>query len=442
MEYNVLIILCNLFCVIFCSIFMGICLKKILSGKLNVLYIVYMGFFIFYVLPIFLDIIIGKPDYSYYTNFNGFIGLKFATNDVTTNIMYTVILVISTIFLFAFSGGREVTVDNFVENSKSLSLSLVYPVLNILILLPLVISIITLVSTSQSLMKLLSYEDLRLLFRVNASDDFLFYYYLALIAIICFALRSILFNKKIIPDFLIFGLPLFVAFGIHGKRNIIAIFAFLMLFSIILRGRVKAKNIKYLLIGTACIILITSVFYQMSIRGIGTDGDFLRSYTDFRVDFGRDHVVKLALYNKIHDIRLIFDNSNTLLYIPKKILSLFLNIDTGQKYSVYATASAIGDLSGFNLGWGLTTGIYDESISNFGIIGGVIFANVVLRLVFYIGDSSENMLVTLLSYAVGFLLLILQLVSFVYIFIPWMITVVLNLVMKRRRNRSALKVQI
>lgn len=432
LEDHPIIILANVVCIVFCTIFLAICLKKILSGKLNVLYILYIGLFIFYVVPLILDVFIGKPDYSYYSNFNGFLGLSEAINNPIANILYVLFILVSTVFLFVFGNDKDFTTEDFEKKIKNWHSIWLSSLLSIIILLPMLCAMLKLGSTGGNFSDLFNYNDLRVLFRIRNSNSFLLYYYLALFSVVSFALRSILLDSNTKKDLLIFALPLFVSFGIHGKRNIIAIFAFLLLFSIIIRGKVKPSNIKYLLIFTAGSILIVSIIYQYTIRGVGKEGDFLRAYTNFRLDYGRDHVLKLALYYRANGRDIIFDESNTLLYIPKKIASLFMDIQTGQKYSVYATSRAMRELSGYNLGWGLTTGIYDEFVSNFGILLGGFLANIGVCLVCYIGDKSNNMFVLLLSYAIGFLLLILQLVSFIYIFIPWMILVIMNFLSRRK----------
>lgn len=440
LEDSFIVTLANLICIVFCSIFLAICLKKILSGKLNVLYILYIGLFVFYVVPLVLDVFIGKPDYSYYySNFNGFLGLSEAIRNPVTNILYVLFIMLSTLFLFVFGNDKDFTTDDFEKKLKNWNSIWLSSLLSIMILLPMLFAIFKLGATGGNFSDLFSYNELRVLFRIKNSNSFLLYYYLALFSVVSFVLRSILIDSNTIKELFIFALPLFVSFGIHGKRNIIAIFAFLLLFSVIIRGKVKPSNIKYLLIFTAGLMLIVSVVYQYTIRGVGKEGDFFRVYTNFRLDYGRDHVLKLALYYRVKDMDIIFDGSNTLLYIPKKIISLFMDIQTGQKYSVYATSRAMRELSGYNLGWGLTTGIYDEFVSNFGILLGGFFANIAICLVGYIGDKSNNMFVLLLSYAIGFLLLVLQLVSFVYIFIPWMILVIVHFLSRRKGEENEIK---
>ncbi|GEN81816.1 hypothetical protein SLU01_01280 [Sporosarcina luteola] len=147
-------------------------------------------------------------------------------------------------------------------------------------------------------------------------------------------------------------------------------------------------------------------------------------YTDIRVDYGRDDVIKMAIYYQVNDDGILKGQSNTHLYLLKFLPINLKALHSEYKYSIYATSKLIGYNTPVDLGWGMTTGIFDESISNYGVIFGILLSLIVLILVCRLGDSSKNNLIIILTYITGFLLMILQATSFIFILFLWIISII------------------
>lgn len=414
-----IIILLKLLTSIFCTSFLFLSFNKFKKGIVNSCYIVYLGFYFFMVLPNLLDLIIGRPSYDYYFNYNSFWGFSISGNDFLTEVIYSLFLISSTIVFFLFGIKKPLYLKEIKSFDYNILHKLSIPFLTLIIFLPTILSIIRIKSQGELWLKIFNYNFLRVLFRND--DNFLNYYYLSLFVVLSFVIVLVFTNKNILSQTLMYSIPVYIAVGIHGKRNIIAILLVLYLFVLLFKTKMKLKNFRYIIIASVIVILMTSFKYQSEVRGISIDNSISDFYTDFRVDYGRDDVIKMAIYYQINGEGILKNQMNTFLY-PLKFIPLNLKgIHSEYKYSVYATSKLLGYDAPVDLGWGMTTGIFDEGISNFGILFGISFSLIIIIVIFRIGDRSKNSLIITLTYITGFLVMILQLTSFIFILLLWLL---------------------
>jgi len=396
-------------------------INRLKKGAFNSIHIVYMGFYFFMIFPVLLDLIFGRPDYSNYSNFNNFIGFELSHNDPTTEIIYSIFLLFSSSFMFFFGKYKMIYKNQLKLNDYGILNKIVVFILTAIMCLPLILTLFRTIQLNQPILNLFNYDYLRLLFR--GSIYFLYYYYLATFSVMSFIGILLLSNKNFLKLSILSALPIYIAIGIHGKRNIIAILIFLYLFSILFKSRIRTKNFKYLIAGFVLLILLVSINYQSEIRGIDFRDSISTFYTDFRVDYGRDDVIKMAIYNQINGNGILEGHANTHLYFLNFFFSDVKYIASPYKYSVYATSRLLGYDSPIDLGWGMTTGVFDESISNYGIILGTIISNFFIIFICRIGDRTKNGLGLILTYITAFFFMILQFTSFIFIFFIWFLVI-------------------
>ena len=372
--------------IIIATLFLIASINKVKNGIVNSLYIAYLAFYIFFVLPIAMDILIGYPDFYNHQ----FVGFYNSINDSYSEVIYCIFIIYSSCFLFIFGKNKHLHKNELIKiRLQGVKSKFTSYILAILVCLPLITAIIRVKSLGIGIENIFGYNFLRLIFR--GETNFLIYYYLALLSIISFIVILVISNKNVFFITLVYSVPLYASFGIHGKRNLIAIFIFLYVFVLIFKLNIKPKNYKYLFAMLLLFTLVFSIKYQQNIRGISIKQSAIRAYTDFRVDYGRDDVVKMAIFSNLNGKRIMKDNGNSQLYFLKIINPSQRYLRSEYKYSVYATSALLGYSSPNDLGWGMTTGIYDESISNYGLILGIIISNLLVVILCRISDKTKDL---------------------------------------------------
>jgi len=373
------------------------------------------------VFPLILDIIVGPPSYNLGTSQFNFIGFIMSHKDITTEIIYCIFVLFTTFFLFLFGKKKYLYLKEIKSYGKNITSFPVKLFLSLVVFTPVILAFKKMLAGNVSLNNILNYNYLRLLFRGDL--DFIYYYYIALLCVLSFIILLLISNSNLFYISLIYAFPLYVAIGIHGKRNIIAILIFMYVFAILFKMKISTRYFKYIIAFFLLILIISSVKYQSNVRNIEFKSNMDKAYTDFRVDYGRDDVVKMAIYYEINEDPILENQKNSQLYFLKYFPGEINYFRTEYKYSVYATSKLLGYATPIDLGWGMTTGIFDESIANYGIIFGVLLSNLLLVSFCRLSDKTNNSLVILLAYITGLLLLVLQLTSFIFIFILWLILI-------------------
>ncbi|MDQ4483704.1 hypothetical protein RBU64_15840 [Bacillus cereus] len=145
-------------------------------------------------------------------------------------------------------------------------------------------------------------------------------------------------------------------------------------------------------------------------------------YLQFRIDYSRDHNVKMAIYDevkesqqKILDYRGQSFLYNLAFFIPRENWE-----DKPYPYGVYVTAASLGISSQESLGWQMTTSILDESIANLGLPLGICFFILLFGLIVKIGYFFKEDILLFASTNFIILLLLTMQYSFSNVFIlPW-----------------------
>jgi hypothetical protein len=223
---------------------------------------------------------------------------------------------------------------------------------------------------------------------------------------------------------------LLLALWLSGKRFVVLLAVALLIVMLwerrVLTGWKLAAAAFAGIVGFACF----SYSYQSGIRST----DLLsaaKQYDDFRIDYGRDHGIKFAIYCELHPEHpaILEYRGQSLLFILTMPVPRELWTDKPWPYGVYATAAGQG-LPPTDLGWGITASWLEEAIANFGLLG-LLAGPAALALLCRIGDGLGCTLTRLLTILLGCLLLAMS-SAFPIVKIAWLLSVV----QANRRNKQ------
>lgn len=313
--------------------------------------------YIFQCLPVVCDIIIGIPKYPDYL-----IKFKYALENDLVSVIYDVYIIFIFIAMFIVSNNslykyelNNLQPDNFIYEKISSTSNLL---LCLLIILPLIHVLFSgyyvpfLIYASPSVRGLpTNFTEL--------SSNFL------IISII--ALTIWYFKSKPTPiRILVFVMFSFIDIWISGKRYIIItiLFSYIYMYSIVRGNSNKKKNLKLWIVITIAAIILFSVYYLVIIRKTTNN-----IYTDLRIDFGRDDVVKFSIMKELINGEHILDYpgetiiSTILMIVPRTIFS-------AKPYPHYRyLTSAIYSVPLLDVPSGMTPSILEMMVSNFQWLG-------------------------------------------------------------------------
>jgi hypothetical protein len=142
-------------------------------------------------------------------------------------------------------------------------------------------------------------------------------------------------------------------------------------------------------------------------------------YNIVRIDYGRDSRLQFALYAELHSekIQILQFRGQSFMFLPTAWISRSEWPDKPYPYAVYFTAAMLG-VKASPLGWGMTTSILDESLSNCGPMGLIVGPWIVL-FVCRKGDACRDIKVSLLTVIIASLMLAVQLIAFAPLVLVW-----------------------
>lgn len=355
--------------------FKRICFQKNCSISNFIICIVY----VFCILPIALNYIIGIPEYNTVYWYKVFIS---SMENEKISCIYDVYILTSVVLLYIYSAKfkpRETKNDKYIFfNTKIIN--------KIIIFLPFIYIIIT--GTTKNYM-VYNTQSLRG-FDINSSSYFV--YLNALIFLSLFSYYSSFFKNKErkMKDYILFVFYNFLIIWIVGKRYIFANIAITILYYLSqsdLKEKTRKKMFEFVPIFLMCLVMFSG-FYLKVVRPLSdTSSDSI--YEMLRVDFGRDDVIKYTIEKEIMENERILEyRGETFIglltqFVPRKIWP-------GKPYPhyMYLTASLL-NVNILKLPAGTTPSYYEMAISNFGEFG-FLFAIISLVLLCYFADKSKN----------------------------------------------------
>jgi hypothetical protein len=210
----------------------------------------------------------------------------------------------------------------------------------------------------------------------------------------------------------------FGAIWLNGKRYIVAMIITWAL--AVFCCRPAWKRTTKTLVAAAGIALIAgfSLLYQFNLRDMdSTTAGYL--YESYRIDFGRDHGIKLALHKELDESErpLLEYRGQSVLFALTFWVPRSWWPDKPYPYYVYYTGAVLDVPTRYTwLGWGVTNSWLDEAIANFGLLGmilGILLPGLVCR-----GGQNGSPELWLTTVTVGFCLMTSDVAGWTPILIP------------------------
>lgn len=382
-------------------------------------------FFLVFMIPIYLDALIGFPNFE-----DKYINFHKSNIDSTTNIIYMIIT--SAVLLFFIYNSKssknpyskdlfyQSTIANYrVNNNK----------LYFLLFLMFSPAIVILFSPSPELYLFnyayfQKYSDLatsnELWFHWNVLSNFNSVAYFSLIFF------SIFVNKK--PSNKIITYISAILIGVlNGKRTLFAFIIFSVLLIDFFKLPNKRKLVpKMILVG----IVLVSMFlaYATIIQKYSSN---LSVFDSLRQYFFRDMDVKYSIYNLLNNNKILNYKGesiifNILFFVPRSIWS-----GKPYPYDIYVTAAVLNLPKGTVINWSFQTSLFGEFLTNLSWFG----LPVSLGVIYYVGKISlktRNFLIVYFGFYIIFKSFMNHFASFNRELIVW---VVMLLIHKTKRKK-------
>lgn len=386
---------------------------KIIKRDNTVMDYCVLVFYVFNCFPVLLDYIFGIPNYN-----SWYFRLEEAMNDTNVALIYDIYMLIVLMFFYFYKilnkrSQEEKKEESIIKKSHR----------NILILLCLLPHIYILITGN--LTNFLGYESLNSRNIGEISIELInLFNQISIIAFsyLYFCAQNVKCNKLIL---ILYTLSIW---WIDGKRYIVLTTLIIYVFLYIKSGKMKfdyKRFIKYAVIGISLFSIFYIIYSQDKMKRVYTTSDSEMSfYADFRLNFGRDDVVKFVIKEEFIDKKPILEyRGQSILYdfvmfVPR---SLFLN----KPYPHYRYLSAaIYDTNIFDIPSGITPSIFEMGIANFSYLG-IILTPLIMLGICKLADTRKsiiqqsiylviivNLLTQSLDAAIGFVFILIAM--FIY----------------------------
>jgi hypothetical protein len=211
---------------------------------------------------------------------------------------------------------------------------------------------------------------------------------------------------------------MFLTIWLNGKRNSVAIWLLLIIIVLYLRG--KLRGWRLVAVSTAAVAIFG--FYSYNYQSVYRTTSVLtreQFYENVRIDFGRDHGIKMAVYAELHpdQFQILEYRAQSILfyltfYVPRSRWT-----DKPWPYAVYSTAAALTMRPSY-IGWAITTSWLEEAIANFGWFG-LFLGPLLIGLVCRVGDSTGEPVASFLTKLAVALLLTVHMAAWLPVAFVW-----------------------
>jgi hypothetical protein len=401
--------------------------RDLLLGSRNSVCFLLVTHFVLCGVPLLLDHLIGRPDYSLWRGFN------IAAADGLTGLAYCFYVAACPIVWWAFGRSRVQGISSQAPSPAGMSLERLSwqgrTVLHLALFIPL---LLWRLAPSPAI-----YAEYAGVIHGNFSaDEMAFHRLLSAFALMSTVAGAVLlFLQRRLKLTALYVIPLVaLAVWLDGKRYLVLIALVLVGSALWSRGIMRRATLLLLAPVAAVGFWGFSTLYQAELRGFDTV-DSAKRYDNIRLDYGREHVIRMALYAELHpesepilEYRmesLFFDAT---MLIPRQVWP-----EKPWPYAVYATAAALR-IPARDFGWGITTSWLEEAIANFGVFG-FILGPLLLAWICRIGDAARDTIVWMLTILVSSMFLAVQMPAFMPLMGVWVISMV---VAWRSRREAAL----
>lgn len=388
-----------------CLIPTVLCFYSISKVGIKPLTLIQISFFIVFILPLFLDLVFGIPNYY---NLPGF---RDSQNNFSVSVIYNFFIIFISYFNYFFRG-KDFIVINIKENINRLDLILFFIAIS-----PLFFFIF---SPDKSIYLIYGGDALRDYNEVTAK----YHGYLSIITFLSVIILSYFiiknYTKRIFLIILFFTLVLF-DFWVNGKRTIVLLFLFFLGLFFVLKDR-SIKSFIFIII-LSFVFGLYSNWYQSTVRDFGNNVSFEENYENVRVDFFRDQRLKMAIYAELnpHLIKILPNRGESFIFTTTFFIPRNYWENKPYPYAQYFTSAMLYHEPKL-WGWGMTTSVYDEFVANIGLFGLIVIQFLVLiffKLVMRVSSNSFK----IYSIFLFLILMMVQVIAFMFAYFIWFLWV-------------------
>ncbi|GCL50954.1 hypothetical protein NIES3804_25270 [Microcystis aeruginosa NIES-3804] len=428
--------------------------KNIIFKRYYSAYLVIIINFLFFGVPLLLDLVIGEPKYDF---FRGLDNLRVAVRDETTFLIYCLYIAIVPVVLWyngipkdKESHGRLLINNqtfwvNLIGFSNRYKLGKQFKLLMILIGYFLLFLPVIVWSFSPNPSLYITYGAKGAGLLSEEAEKFHKLIHLSSLLSLSGIITVILLkkNKNLSLMNLYFWasviIPTSITIWLNGKRHIVAFMIFALMLTFLLKKAFNRVKLLAFFLGLLLVFGLFSYSYQTSlVRGIDTK----QMYEISRFDYARDHLLKLSIYSelnpdkfKILDHRLQTVYHALVLYIPR---FLWASKPMLYDYQKYVTAASF-NISTKDVSFGITGTWLGESLSNFGWVGAFI-GPMTIALICRFGDSTKNNFLIIFTSFISLYLLLLSLGSVFRFLIIWLILLIREYYKKKYKKYKGYKI--
>ena len=350
--------------------------KRLFSNNVRIIDFCLITFYIFNCLPVLLDKIIGVPNYN-----SWFSGFREATSNEKVAIIYDIYMLLTLIIFMIYIRKTKKSKNqiNYSENTINKYFLIILSIIPHIYIVATgqLMNFKNYTSLSQRNLTTTSMELLNLFNQISLVSAFSLYF--------C--------KKNVKKSKLLFGIYLLSMCWIDGKRyivlNIIVMFIFMKMKTDKEQHNI-GKNLKMGLL----IILLFSIFYTVysknKIEGVYSKNS-ISFYTDFRINFGRDDVIKFVIMKELIYKEPILNYrgesilANFVMFIPRKVWE-------NKPYPHYRYLSAaLYNKDILNIPAGMTPSIFDMGIANF-YYAGIIITPLIIVMLCSLAEKSKSIM--------------------------------------------------
>jgi len=410
----------NLATFMFLALWALLAVRAIARGERHAILFVIVVHFVFCGLPLLTDVVIGQPSYRSYPGFYE------ASRDPATSYIYCAFVAFCSPFWWWAGRRRESRRDNSTKSeqrrppSRWLRIGLraiaVSPVV-VLALVPDPLGTLRYFSGIRDAVGAEGEGPVSMIYELLRASTTL--------SVLACAGLFLLYRRVNLVTLLLTPAMVGLSIWLHGKRSIIAIVIALLGYVLWDKGYLRGTRLLAMGTAGAIVFALFSYWHLSSFRGFDlTDRGTTAYYERARFDFGRDDVIKLAIFNELggESTRTLEHRGQSFLFYATVYVPRLFWPDKPWPYAVYVTASALA-LPREPIGWGFTTSVLEEPIANLGWIG-LLVGPLLLTGVCRLGDSCAESWILLLTIMVAILFLSVQLVAFGPLMLCWVVAVV------------------
>lgn len=390
-------------------------IRRLIIGERHTALIVMVVHWWFCGLPLLLDAVVGIPQYTFGIN------LARAANNETANFIAIVYMSLAPVVIYL--AGTRGLMQQTGRADAALTITLppterapaamwFYP----LLFLPVIAVMLTPRPYLYLTYGFVADDELRLTPEITTSH--------AIVALCCLlavlAATSLIKGTRSLALTLITTAP-WTAFAlfVHGKRHIMAMWAALLTWRLWERGSLNGARLPLFLGGMIVAFLTFSTLYQSNVRGISTRSTSgAEFYENLRVDYGRDHTIRMAIHAELVGERILDPRWKSLAFNGGMFVPRTWWPDKPYAYGVYQTCYALG-VEPRLLQWAITTSILDEAIATCGWWG-LLLGPLALGLFCRVADMAHNTILRICGILICLLMMATNLPSFMPLFMAWL----------------------